>query len=317
MGGSALLGKVIVRDPVELSSPPPNPAASTAAWNSATAQNTALTLTGLGGYQTVVLSFSASGSIAAGHITFELDDGTGVWAAVSPHRVASSAVTDNGWLLTAANTIWTVLLEGQAKFRVRLDTVITGSGTVNIQAQPSVAYGGSPAVTIAGSANTQDAAGGNLGSSAPTRAIEVGSSATSTTPAVATAGNLIAVLMDLLGRLVVTPYALTDMLVSGTVANLATTTSTQILAAPAAGLRNYPTWIHIVNEHATVDTDVQLLDGNGGTEVFRTFAAHGGGGITIALPDPLKQPTTATRLDVKCVTTGANVTCSLGGHKGP
>lgn len=114
---------------------------------------------------------------------------------------------------------------------------------------------------------------------------------------------------------VLAPLAATP--VSGTTASAMTgTTSTQVLAAPAAGLRNYVTTIIVSNAHATVGTDVQILDGNGGAVLATIPAAAGYGGAAITLPIPLKQPTVATRLDAKNVTTGASTNVTLIGYAG-
>ncbi len=94
------------------------------------------------------------------------------------------------------------------------------------------------------------------------------------------------------------------------------TTPTSLIAAPAAGLRNYITTIVVSNSHATVGTDIVIQDGNGGTTLMTIPAAAVYGGAVINLPVPLRQPTTATAIFCANVTTGASTKVSAVGYKG-
>ena len=122
---------------------------------------------------------------------------------------------------------------------------------------------------------------------------------------------------DLTGKQIVLPYANPENFVSGAITSAMTgTTSTSLVAAPAAGLRNYITTIVVSNSHATVGTDVILQDGSGGTTIMTIPAAAVYGGAVITLPTPLRQPTTATALYCANVTTGASTKVSAVGYKG-
>jgi hypothetical protein len=104
--------------------------------------------------------------------------------------------------------------------------------------------------------------------------------------------------------------------VSGAITTAMTaTTSTSLLAAPAAGLRNYITQITVSNSHATVGTDVLIQDGSGGATLYVIPAAAVYGGAAVSFPTPLRQPTTATALYAQNVTTGASVKVSASGYK--
>jgi hypothetical protein len=104
--------------------------------------------------------------------------------------------------------------------------------------------------------------------------------------------------------------------VSGTITTAMTgTTSTSLLAAPAAGLRNYITQITVSNSHATVGTDILIQDGASGTALCVIPAAAAYGGAAISFPTPLRQPTTATAIYAQNVTTGANTKVSASGYK--
>lgn len=121
-------------------------------------------------------------------------------------------------------------------------------------------------------------------------------------------------LCTLTGKQVVLPYALSASFVSGTTSAMTGTTSTSLIAAPGANLRNYITNITCVNSHATVGTFVTVQDGSGGTALYTLAAASLFGGTSITFPTPLRQPTTNTALYVADVTTGANVICSATGY---
>lgn len=103
-------------------------------------------------------------------------------------------------------------------------------------------------------------------------------------------------------------------LVSGTTSAMTGTTSTSLIAAPGASLRNYITTIIVSNAHATVGTDVVIQDGSGGTTLLTIPAAAVYGGAAITLPIPLRQPTTNTALYCANVTTGASVKVSAIGY---
>lgn len=122
---------------------------------------------------------------------------------------------------------------------------------------------------------------------------------------------------DEYGALLTHPYSLAAGLVKGTTSAMTGTTSTSLVAAPGAGLKNYITTLSCVNSHATVGTFVTVQDGSGGPAIWTVAAAALFGGTAITFPAPLQQPTANTALFVADVTTGANVICSASGYKAP
>lgn len=148
--------------------------------------------------------------------------------------------------------------------------------------------------------------------------VKVGAKATNVEPtAVSASGDRINLIADLVGKLIVLPYANPENFVSGAITTAMTsTTTTSLIAAPAAGLRNYITQITVSNAHATVGTDVIIQDGSGGTTLYTIPAAAVYGGAVITLPTPLRQPTTATAIFCANVTTGASTKVSASGYKG-
>lgn len=105
--------------------------------------------------------------------------------------------------------------------------------------------------------------------------------------------------------------------VSGLTSAMTGTTSTAVTGVGAAGSGkfNYITQITVANSHATVGTNVELQDGNGGTTFYVIPAAAVYGGATLSFPTPLKQPTANTALYCKDSTTGASVIVSVTGFQ--
>jgi hypothetical protein len=133
-------------------------AASTAAWTSATGNNTTLQLA-VTNYGLVVLSFNPSGSITGGTLNFELsDDGGTNW-----YGVSGSATTFD--MNGATATLFQANVAGVTHFRVRLNPVITGAGTANLRVQAVAAQGGgSGGVGAAGGVTIADGDDAALGS---------------------------------------------------------------------------------------------------------------------------------------------------------
>lgn len=147
--------------------------------------------------------------------------------------------------------------------------------------------------------------------------IKVGAKAISAEITAVTANDRSNLHTDLAGKLLVLPYANPENFVSGAITSAMTgTTSTSLIAAPAAGLRNYITQITVSCAHATQGTDVIIQDGSGGTTLYTIPAAALYGGAVITFPTPLRQPTTATAIFCANVTTGSSTKVSASGYKG-
>lgn len=128
---------------------------------------------------------------------------------------------------------------------------------------------------------------------------------------------------DLVGKLIVLPYANPENFVSGAITSAMTgTTSTSLVGAPASGLRNYITQITVSNASITVPTDILIQDGSGGPTLYVLPCPAGAGtgtgasGATFTFPTPLRQPTTATAIFCANVTTGSSTKVSASGYKG-
>lgn len=128
-----------------------------------------------------------------------------------------------------------------------------------------------------------------------------------------TNGQLVGAAADLVGKLIMLPYANPENFVQGTTTAITDTTSTSVIASAGGSLRNYITDCVGTNSHATVGTFVKILDGS--TIIDEFFAAPAGGGASRSYPVPRKG-TAATAINAQMVTTGANVIVSCGGYKG-
>jgi len=106
--------------------------ANNAAWTSATALNTTLSIP-TAGMGTVVLTYNpVSSAFTQGSIWFEVsDDGGTTWYAINGERGNQQFVPDNGYILNAVAQTWQFTVAGFTNFRVRLNPVIVGSGTAN------------------------------------------------------------------------------------------------------------------------------------------------------------------------------------------
>ncbi len=172
---------------------------------------------------------------------------------------------------------------------------------------------------IPGDATTGLAVGGNVAHDGADsgKPLKVGGRARSSEIAAVSSDDRVDFLTDLVGKLIVLPYANPENFVSGAITSAMTgTTSTSLIAAPASGLRNYITQITVSCAHATQGTDIVIQDGSGGTTLYTIPAAALYGGAAITFPTPLRQPTTATAIYCANVTTGSSTKVSASGYKG-
>lgn len=147
--------------------------------------------------------------------------------------------------------------------------------------------------------------------------INTGGQAISSENAAVTTARKVQFVADLVGKQIIQLYANPENFVSGTISSAMTgTTTTSLVAAPAAGLRNYITTFIVSNSSAAIGTDIIIQDGSGGTTLAVIPAAAGYGGAAITLPTPLRQPTTGTAIFCANVTTGSSTKVTAIGWKG-
>lgn len=106
---------------------------TTAGWTSVTAVNTAITIATLN-FNTVTVTVSNTSTMTAGVLSFEVSPDSGTsWFAIAMARIDSYTVETAYTLNTVANRAWTSSVDVFTNFRVRLSTVITGTGTATIK----------------------------------------------------------------------------------------------------------------------------------------------------------------------------------------
>lgn len=180
---------------------------------------------------------------------------------------------------------------------------VGGTNTVSGGIAGSLAIGGTVATNVAITANP----------------LNLGAQAVSSENSAATTARQVQLVADLVGKLIVLPYANPENFVSGVITSAMTgTTSTSLVASPGGSLRNYLTACTFSNgqSDSTKGTDIVIQDGNGGTTIWIVPAAAVYGGAHITFPTPLRQPTTATAIYVANVTTGASTKAACSGYKG-
>src|SRR6266567_6019664 len=124
-------------------------AAITAAWTSATPQNTVLLLSVLL-FQTVVLSLNVTGTISAGVAIFEVsDDGGTTWYSTLGYQSGISVGNATVTFSVSPSILWQFNVTGFTNFRVRLSTVIGGTGTATFRLQASSGNQTAPSTNIA------------------------------------------------------------------------------------------------------------------------------------------------------------------------
>jgi len=105
----------------------------TAAWTSATGSNTTLRET-ITGYNSIAVFFNQTTTITGGVATFEASDTTAFTNAYPVQCVESNAgiVATTYTFVASTNQLWDCDVTGYTAFQVRLSTVISGTGTVNV-----------------------------------------------------------------------------------------------------------------------------------------------------------------------------------------
>ena len=238
-------------------------------------------------------------------------------------------INDSGNSITIDNAQLSVVGTGTEAAAMRVTVATDSTGVLSVDDNGgSLTVDGTVAVTNAGTFVTQENGALLTSSQLIDDAIYtngdtagkfdgVGGQAVSSENAAATTTKMVKFVTDLVGKLIVLPYANPENFVSGAITSAMTgTTSTSLVAAPAGSLRNYITTIICSNAHATVGTDIAIQDGSGGTTLLTIPAAAVYGGAAITLPTPLRQPTAATALFCANVTTGASTKVSAVGYKG-
>ena len=127
----------------------------TAAWTSATGDETAISIS-VRGHGAISVSFDPSGSITGGNIVFECNTtAAGTYFSVLMTRSDSFTAESSFLLSGATKKLWQRSTAGFTECRVRLEAVITDTGTANIKIQ-AISASSTPAVVAGLAAGTNN-----------------------------------------------------------------------------------------------------------------------------------------------------------------
>jgi len=248
-------------------------------------------------YESITVQVTSAGTSCT--ITYEGSEDEVTWQATSGLTVSNGGASAN-----TSISIAPIIMQFPRKalfFRARVSTY--GSGTVSVVGSLSKAYGGLQGLMyIAGSSSIE-------GSGAGINPIVIGAEARTLSKAIVSNASVVRPIATQDGRLITRPHSIPEnewqyAAASGGIAN--TTTAVTIVAAQAAGVRNYLTSLQLSSDALGAATEIAIRDGAGGTVLWRGKIGTAGiaGVITIQFSDPLKS-TAATLLEV--VTLSASV----------
>lgn len=198
-------------------------------------------------------------------------------------------------------------------------TAVTQATASNLNADVNLKTIGATTV-VTGGVNGSLGVGGTVATNVAITAnpLNLGAQAVSSENSAVTTARQVQLVADLVGKLIILPYANPENFLDGTITtSMTSTTSTAVtnMGAQGGSLRVYVTSCTVSNASATVGTDVILQDGSGGTTLYTMPAPYGYGGSVVSFPTPIKT-TANTALFAANVTTGASTKVSCTGYKG-
>ena len=249
-------------------------------------------------YESITVQVTSAGSSCT--ITYEVSEDGVNWQTTSGLTTSNVGVSAN----TITSTI-ALILQFPRKasiFRARVSAY--GSGTVSVVGTLSKVPVAQLGLTYIGGGISPEGGGAN------TNPIAVGLEGRTSSKTSVTNGTLVRSIATVDGRQVIRLNSIPEnewvyAAASGGITN--TTTAATLVAAQAAGVRNYLTSLQISSDVLGAATEIAIRDGAGGAVLWRGKIGTAGiaGVITIQFSDPLKS-TAATLLEV--VTLTASVT---------
>ena len=251
-------------------------------------------------YESITVQVTSAGTSCT--ITYETSDDNTNW-----YNCAGLTVTNAGSNSYATTSTTALILQFARKalyFRARVSTY--GSGTVTLvgtlSKSPVMQIG---AIYLAGGVSGEGSYGANP--------ISIAAEARTSSKTSVSNATLVRPIATTDGRLVTRQNSIPEnewqyAAASGGITN--TTTAVTLVAAQAAGIRNYLTSLQLSSDALGAATEIAIRDGAGGTVLWRgkIGIAAIAGVSTIQFSDPLKS-TAATLLEV--VTLSASVTGSV------
>ncbi len=248
-------------------------------------------------YESITVQVTSAGTSCT--ITYEGSEDGVNWQSTSGLTTSNIGASANTTTSTTA-----LILQFPRKasfFRARVSTY--GSGTVSVVGTLSKAPVAQLGITYIGGGLSFE--GGGAG----TNPIAVGLEGRTSSKTSVTNATLVRPISTLDGRQVIRLNSIPEnewvyAAASGGITN--TTTAATLVAAQAAGVRNYLTSLQLSSDVLGAATEIAIRDGAGGTVLWRGKIGTAGiaGVITIQFSDPLKS-TAATLLEV--VTLSASV----------
>lgn len=294
--------------------------------NQATARGAQIVATGVDTFNVTVNAALPAGTNAIGKLAANSGVIIGAVEQSGTWNIGTVTTVTTVSTVTAVTAISTSVTPGTSAAHLgKAEDAVAGSGDTGVfslsvanEAQSTLAADGDYIARAADTKGNSIMVGNIAHDGADAGApVKIGGKAVNAEPAAVVNNDRANFITDLVGKQITLPYANPENFVSGAITSAMTsTTSTSLIAAPAAGLRNYITTIIVSNAHATVGTDIIIQDGSGGTTLMTIPAAAVYGGAVITLPVPLRQPTTATAIYCANVTTGASTKVSAVGYKG-
>ncbi len=249
-------------------------------------------------YESITVQVTSAGSSCT--ITYETSEDGVNWQSTSGLTTSNIGASVN--TITSSNAIILQFPRKASIFRARVSAY--GSGTVSVVGTLSKVPVAQPGLTFIGSGISPEGGGGG------TNPIAVGLEGRTSSKTSVTNATLVRPISTLDGRQVIRLNSIPEnewvyAAASGGITN--TTTAATLVAAQAAGVRNYLTSLQISSDVLGAATEIAIRDGAGGTVLWRGKIGTAGiaGVSTIQFSDPLKS-TAATLLEV--VTLSASVT---------
>ena len=252
---------------------------------------------------------SASVDAAGGNLNVNCVVGcAGGTASNASSGVATSSTNGktNAWLYGFNGTTWDQLqVDGSKSLKVNI-----ASGSI---ANTSFAATQSTASNLLASVGGLAASGASVSGNP----ILNGGRAQNAEQTAVTNGQAVGLASDLVGKLIVSPYANKENFVGGT-ASVTGTTSTSLVSAPGSGLYLYITAVSCFNSGSTLTT-VSFQNGSGGSTIWEGVAAATGGGFTHTFPVPIggvNNMTANTALYIQAGSATTTLYCNASGYKG-
>ncbi|MER8946087.1 hypothetical protein [Mesorhizobium sp. M0959] len=262
------------------------------------------------GYESATVQITSAGVGCT--ITYETSDDNINWLSTAGLSVAAVGATAS--VVSSTSAIGIRFGNLLRYFRARVSTYGSGTVTVVGYARKAPAFNALPVSTITGNPAVVGAAAHDAAiAGAPVR---LGARALTANYSAVSSGDVADLVATLVGAAIYKPFSIpeNDWSYPAAAGGEVATGDIAVKTAAGAGLRNYITWLTVVNAHATVDTEFVVKDG--ATVIYRGFVKAGGGRSEPQFPSTLKSSAN-TALNIACITTGAQVYFNCGGYAAP